>query len=267
MEENAHDQSPKTNPNKEDVQCHGNSSPKRQKRPLVRRYLLLTFLAGLSWVLSQYVESFDHRFLLPSLGILLLSFVLGAGSLRLVLKNHHATDLNAGGWALVVAMFGLVLCGFLYWWDRDQASKPAESPTITFNVGPTLNPKNPFETRFLLKNIGSLPIYAVECTGFLPTNLNTNPIAMVAIMSLDSPSELAPNAEKSIYFRLPPIPGLARDKILFQVRTWYHYRLVKRDQVKSQVFQFYTIKGPTGDFQWFPAGSKEWDWHNPPGFY
>jgi hypothetical protein len=133
MEQEPHNQPAQANSNQENAQAKTDHPRSRKKQPLVRRYLFFAFLAGVAGLASQYVESFDHRLLLPSLVLLFIAFFLGACSLWVLLRNHHATKFNAYLCSIPVGMCGLVLCGFLYFFEHGQP-QIEPYPHFTFSI-------------------------------------------------------------------------------------------------------------------------------------
>jgi hypothetical protein len=89
--------------------------PGVEKKLFVRRALLFGFLWALLLGLWQGLPVFGHDFILPSIGCLLLSFIVGPLGIRRSLRNYSATKRNANLCTIPILIFGVLLCGFLFW--------------------------------------------------------------------------------------------------------------------------------------------------------
>jgi hypothetical protein len=109
---------PDQDPSTED-QGRDNEKPKgANRKPKVRAWIWWTFITGFLGVAAQFVESWDHSLLIPSLVLFFSGFLTGACALWIHLTNNGETHKRASTRAFSVVFIGFVICAGLFWWKQ-----------------------------------------------------------------------------------------------------------------------------------------------------
>ena len=113
-------------------------NPTNNKGSRVRAWIWWLCIAGLLLFLAQYVESFDHALVIPSLVIVLLAFVASARSFWIQYTNHHGKHLDAHIKSAGILMVGLIVCGWLFW-HGESGPKQRPEPMLQFGIAESAN--------------------------------------------------------------------------------------------------------------------------------
>jgi hypothetical protein len=98
----------------------------------VRAWIWWLCLSGLLFFLAQYLESYDRKYLVPSLVVVLLGCVASARAFWIQYVNNHGKHLDAHLRAAGIILIGVVFCGWLWW--RGGSEKPTPTPNFLWSL-------------------------------------------------------------------------------------------------------------------------------------
>jgi len=109
---------PDQHPDTQNQNAGGDDGSKVNKKPRVRAWIFWATVAGLLAFFSQYIESFDHRFLFPSLICVLMTVVSSARALWIHLVNNGSDHLSAYRRSGLIVFGGVIACAVMFLLER-----------------------------------------------------------------------------------------------------------------------------------------------------
>jgi hypothetical protein len=168
----------------EDQNRESKRAPDVNKKPRVRTWIFWVTVSGLFAFFAQYVESFNHKFLFPSLVLVLVTVASAARALWVHLVNNGSSHRDAHLRSTAIVVCGTILCALMFWREREPPQPHLRLVLKGTSQDRFLNLQ--LTNSFLLKSESKLSLGPGDGFLIIPVSTNSTQISLTFAFINDS---------------------------------------------------------------------------------